>query len=252
MASPVHWKGGMNTCLRSPIGTVFVRVVSLGALALVAVGPTAPASAAPPVDRVLAIDEYGTDKGRALGRRYAPLLSELNAQLYHCMPWLEVKKNGIGFFKPKHLEGDARYLSLNVYIDQDASPQFASLPREDRAARMFSRYLGPLLRRMVRDRALLRDPAVDGFAVILAWLKREPAPGERPVHETIAVFIPRSAAADYLSGRTPIGNLPDFARVLAWDGATAVGALRLTAWEDPFVSTYKLANYQLEPGVTCG
>jgi hypothetical protein len=30
-----------------------------------------------------------------------------------------------------------------------------------------------------------------------------------------------------------------------------MGPLRLSAWDDNFVSTYKVKNYQLEPGVTC-
>jgi hypothetical protein len=41
------------------------------------------------------------------------------------------------------------------------------------------------------------------------------------------------------------------ARTLAWDGETARGQVRLTAWEDDFVKTYKVANYQLQKGVTC-
>jgi hypothetical protein len=39
--------------------------------------------------------------------------------------------------------------------------------------------------------------------------------------------------------------------VLGWDGETALGPLRLAAWDDNFVSTYKVKNYELEPGVTC-
>ena len=42
------------------------------------------------------------------------------------------------------------------------------------------------------------------------------------------------------------------ANVLGFDGETALGPLRLAVWEDTFVSTYKVANYVLEPGVTCG
>jgi len=30
-----------------------------------------------------------------------------------------------------------------------------------------------------------------------------------------------------------------------------LGRLRLAAWDDNFVSTYKVENYQLAPGVTC-
>jgi hypothetical protein len=39
--------------------------------------------------------------------------------------------------------------------------------------------------------------------------------------------------------------------VLGFDGETALGELRLSAWEDNFVTTYKVKDYQLAPGVSC-
>jgi len=70
-----------------------------------------PASAADaPTDRVLQPDRYTSDKGRALGQKYQGALRDLNAKVYHCMPWLDVTPAGIGFYKPKHVEGDVRYL----------------------------------------------------------------------------------------------------------------------------------------------
>jgi len=60
-----------------------------------------PASAADaPADRVLQPDKYTSDKGRALGQKYQGALRDLNAKVYHCMPWLDVKPEGIGFYKP--------------------------------------------------------------------------------------------------------------------------------------------------------
>jgi hypothetical protein len=38
---------------------------------------------------------------------------------------------------------------------------------------------------------------------------------------------------------------------MAWDGTSSLGALNVSAWEDNFVSTYKVQNYQLEKGVSC-
>ena len=73
----------------------------------------------------------------------------ISAKIYHCVPWVEVKKNAIGFYKPKHMTGgDTRYLSINLYIDQQPSAEFAAYKVEDRASRMFSRYVGPMLRRL--------------------------------------------------------------------------------------------------------
>jgi hypothetical protein len=207
---------------------------------------------APPDDRVLPVAQYTTEKGRTLAKTYARDLREINAGIYHCIPWVEIQKESIGFFRPKHLTGDDRYLSLRIYIEQDPSPAFASLAVEQRASAMFSRYVGPLLRRMTKSPALLSDSSVDGFTIILEWLKQAAsAAGERPVHETIAVFVPKALAADYVAGKATSADIAARARVLGWDGETSLGPLKLSAWDDNFVATHKVKNYQLEPGVTC-
>jgi hypothetical protein len=211
------------------------------------------AAAAPAEDRLLPVDQYTSEKARTLANTHKKALRELNAGIYHCLPWVELQKNSIGFFKPKHLPGDDRYLSLRIYIEQDPSTEFSRLRVEERASAMFSRYVGPLLRRMTKDPAVLADPALDGFTVVLEWLKQAPqAAGDRPIHETIAVFVEKPVARDYLGGAIPITEVASKTRVLGFDGETALGPLRLAVWEDSFVSTYKVANYVLEPGVTCG
>lgn len=219
---------------------------------LIALVPRFVAAESAPDDGILPVEQYTSEKARHLATTHARALRDLSAAVYHCLPWLETQRQSIGFFKPKGVMQDDRYLALRVYIEQDTSPQFGKLPLEERAAAMFSRYVGPLLKRMTQDTSLVTDGALDGFTVILEWLKPAPrAAGERPVHETIAVFMKKSIAAEYLTGRTPIGNLAEWARVLAWDGERAIGELKLAAWDDDFVSTYKIANYQPEPGVSC-
>ena len=226
-----------------------LAAVVLVTLAMAAPGPTL---AAPADDSVLPPEQHTSEKGKRLATRYAPALHDLSAKVYHCMPWVEVKRNGIGFYKPKHLDGDLRYLSINLYIDQQPSPEFAAYTIEERASRMFSRYVGPMVRRMSEAPGLMADPSLDGFTVILEWLKQAAAtPSGRPVHETIAVFMDRATAGEYLAGRLPARELAARARVLGWDGETAVGPLRLTSWDDDFVATYKVSNYQLAPGVSC-
>lgn len=210
------------------------------------------AVAAPAEDRLLPVDQHTSDKARALASTHRQALRDLNAGIYHCLPWVETQKNSIGFFKPRHLTADDRYLSIRIYIEQDPSPEFARLRVEDRASAMFSRYVGPLLRRMTKDAALPADPSLDGFTVILEWMKQAArGPGDRPVHETIAIFVEKPVARDYLAGNLPITEVAAKSRVLGFDGETALGPLRLAVWEDTFVSTYKVANYVLEPGVTC-
>ena len=234
----------MATTFRRGLAAV-VCLVTLGVAP-----PNAPA--APSDDSVLPAEQHTSEKGKRLAARYSPALREMSAKIYHCMPWVEVKRNGIGFYKPKHLEGDVRYLSINLYIDQQPSPEFAAYSIEERASRMFSRYTGPMVRRMAATPGLLSDTSLDGFTVILEWLKQVPTtPNGRPVHETIASFLDRAAAADYLAGRVPARELAARTRILAWDGETSLGPIRLTSWDDDFVATYKVANYQLAPGVSC-
>jgi hypothetical protein len=208
-------------------------------------------AASPPEDRILGLDRYTSEKGRTLATTYSGALRQLNATVYHCMPWLEVPREGIGFYKPKDASRDDRYLSIRVYIEQEASTQFAAMPVEQRASSMFSRYVGPMLRRMAANRAMLGDASLDGFTVILGWLKSTPISGGRPVHETIAVFLDKQTAAAYLQGQLKATDLPGRARVYGWDGETALGKLSIAAWDDNFVATYKVQNYQLAPGVTC-
>jgi hypothetical protein len=98
---------------------------------------------------------------------------------------------------------------------------------------------------------MLNDSSLDGFTVILEWLKEMPMSGGRPVHETIAVFLDKATALEYLQGMVKPPDLAERARVYGWDGESPLGRLRLAAWDDNFVSTYKVENYQLAPGVTC-
>jgi hypothetical protein len=225
------------------------RIASIVAMVL---GLTAVAHAASPSDdRILALDRYTSDKGRTLAATYGATLKQINRSIYHCMPWLEVPKEGIGFYKPRDASRDDRYLALRVYIEQEPSTQFAAMPIEQRASSMFSRYVGPLVRRMSGNGSMLSDSSLDGFTVILEWLKEMPLSGGRPVHETIAVFLDKSTAVEYLQGMVKAPELAERTRVYGWDGETPLGRLRLASWDDNFVSTYKVANYQLEPGVTC-
>ena len=211
------------------------------------------APAAPPPDALLPVEQYTSQKARTLALRYAQDLRTLQLGIYHCIPWVETQPYSIGFFKPRHLPGaDDRYLSLRIFIEQDPSPVFAGMPIEGRASAMFSRYAGPMLRRMTRNPALLGDTDVDGFTVILEWLKQETRrAGARPVHETIAVFVDKPTTAAYLSTQLAGRELADRSQVFGWDGERPLGRLRLSAYDDDFVDTYKLPNYTVEPGVTC-
>lgn len=210
--------------------------------------------AAPGDDKILPAAKHTTDKARQLASTHAKALSDLNAIVYHCIPWVDVQKESIGFFRPLYIpqEQDKRYLSIRIYIEQDPSPQFQALKTAERASAMFSRYAGPLLRRMAANAVLGADPNLDGFTVILSWQKQGvKGPGGNPIHETIAVFMAKPVADEYLSARIAINDLAQRSKVLAFDGTTALGDLQVTGWPDTFVSTYKVANYQVDPSVSC-
>jgi hypothetical protein len=254
MAPALHEATRMNTIWTVKAATAYTRgLAAAGFIALaLLLGPVASA-AAPSDDGVMPPDLHTSEKGKRLAATYQAPLREISAKIYHCVPWVEVKKHALGFYKPKHMTGgDTRYLSINLYIDQQPSAEFAAYKVEDRASRMFSRYVGPMLRRMASPPGLMADPNLDGFTVILEWLKQMPTTASsRPVHETIAVFLDRATVADYVGGRLAARELATRARVLGWDGETSIGTLRLSSWDDDFVATYKVSNYQLAPGVSC-
>jgi hypothetical protein len=237
----------MKTMTRSRLlSSVLIGIT----VALCAAGSASAAAA--PEDRILPADQYTSEKARTLAKTYRPAMLEFNSRIYHCLPWVEVQKGSIGFFKPKGAEGDARYMSVRLYIEQEPSPQFSGLAVEERASSMFSRYVGPMVKRMASTPGLMNDSSVDGFTVILEWLKQAPgSPSARPIHETIAVFITKPAAREYLTGMVAPRDFAAKTRVMGWDGETALGQLRLSAWEDNFLSTFKVKNYEVQPGITC-
>lgn len=233
--------------INTKLGRAIVGLAAAATLTL-AGSPASAADASP--DRVLQPDKYTSDRGRALGQKYQGTLRDLNAKIFSCMPWLEVKHEGIGFYKPKHIDGESRYLSLNVNVDQQPAPEFTRLSVQDRVSSMFSRYVPHLLRSMATN-DLLKEPNLDGFTVIASWLKAMPGSGQPAIMETAATFTPKAVAADFLQGRSSLAKLADGSHVIAWDGETKIGTIKPKAWADDFVLTYKVAGYTPNPKVTC-
>jgi hypothetical protein len=221
--------------------------VPILALLMFAAAPSARASD----DLVLPSDLYTSPKARRLATTHANAVRDLGTTLYHCLPWLEVQRHSVGFFKPKHATTDDRYLSVRVFVDQQASQSFAALARDERAAAMFSRYVGHLLRRMARSQPLLEDPDVAGFSVIVEWAKQGTTVGGRPVHETIAVFITRQLANDYLIRRIGLSDLARKSQVFGFDGETGIGEMRLAVWDDDFASTFQVKGYHAPANLDC-
>jgi hypothetical protein len=207
--------------------------------------------AEPQSELVMPSEQYTSEKARRLSMNHHHALRDLGHTVYHCLPWLEVQRGSIGFFKPKHAATDDRYLSLRAFVEQESSASFTRLSSEQRAAAMFSRYVGHLMRRMAASRALVTDPELAGFTVIVEWVKPQASVNGRRVHETIAVFVDKPVAVGYLGGRIGMAELAQRSRVLAFDGETALGEIRLGAWDDDFASTYRPENYRLPAGMDC-
>ena len=231
--------------MRQFISRFIVR--RLAALALIFVIPV-PAAAD---DAIMAIDQYKTPKARTLATTYQPVLQQVREEIYHCMPWVGVQKAGIGFRQPKGAVEDDRYLSVWIVIDQEEDARFAALPAERRASAMFSRYGTDLLRRMASHQALVADPNVQGFSVVLSWLKPGTGGAVQPVNETLAFFVDKQTTMGYLAKRVPASELTRRAKFSLFDGVQDMGRLPLEVWEDSFVRTFKVANYEAPKGQRC-
>ena len=200
---------------------------------------------------VMPAEQYSSEKAKRLATHHGSALRELSHNVYHCLPWLEIHRGSIGFFKPKDATADERYLSLRAFVEQESSASFTRLAPEQRAAAMFSRYVGHLMRRMAASRPLLGDPDLAGFSVIVEWVKPAASVNGRRLHETIAVFVDKPLVLAYLAGRVSTTDLAQRARVLAFDGETALGQIKLAAWDDDFASTYQVPNYKMPSDLDC-
>ncbi len=72
--------------------------------------------------------------------------------------------------------------------------------RERRVSAMFSRYGVDLLRRLTAMTSVASDANLTGFSVVLSWPKPG-LPPDRPVSETMALFVDKASLADFLAKR---------------------------------------------------
>jgi len=221
---------------------------ALGAVALL-LGCTASATAAGFQDGIIPLGEYSTPKARSLAEAHRAELLRLAEHIYHCLPWMGVVKNGIGFPHPNDAAGDDRYLSVWVAIDQAEDPRFGTLTLPQRVSAMFSRYGVDLLKRMTQYTDVGSDANVQGFTVILSWLK--PGTINAPVNETIALFVDKPTVADFLAQRVGASEFVQKSTFNVFDGKTKIGRVQLDIAEDNFNSTYKLKGYELAKGQKC-
>jgi hypothetical protein len=227
------------------------RFTTTAAVAL-ALATAAPAPAATRDDAIGGLDQYNSVKARTLASTHHAQLVALYEDIYHCLPWVDVQKRGIGFRKPKWAQEDQRYLATWIVIDQKDDGRFGTFPRERRASAMFSRYGIDLLRRMVALDGVAGDPAVQGYGVVLSWTKPgTDKPGVQPVNESLVFWVDKSVAQGYLARRVAAAEFANRARYTYFDGTEEHGRLPLEIWEDNFTRTFQVKDYQLAKGVSC-
>jgi len=231
-----------------PLGRNRWAIAALAGVLLLAPGGR---SLAAPDDALIPLDRYTSPKGKTLASTYKAELVQFYEHVYNCLPWLAIRKQTLGFPKPKGVEADDRYLSVMINVDQmDPDGSFAALPRERRISAMFSRHGVYLLRQMVAMTNVASDANLAGYGVALSWPKPA-SPAAQPVTETLALFVDKSSLIEYLAKRLPPSEFASRAKLTLWEGNEPAGPVKLDIWEDTFNSTYKLKNYEPPQGSKC-
>jgi hypothetical protein len=236
---------------RGPLEVGAVKRASFAAAstALLLLASSVGGLTAPPDEAIVGLEQYSTAKGRSLASTYQPQMRAFHDYLYHCVPWIDVHKGGIGFRSPKGAGSDERYLTVWIWVEQSQDRAFAAMSSERRASAMFSRYGVPLLRRMTTLDGVARDTNVDGFAVIVSWLK----PGRpRPaVNETLVSFVDRTTLLDFLATNLDPAEFLRRARLSFFEGTRELDRPNLDLWPDSFLETYRPSGYVPAPGSRC-
>ena len=63
---------------------------------------------------------------RTLASTHHAQLVTLYDGIYHCLPWVDIRKGGIGFRKPKWAQEDERFLATWIVIDQKDDGRFGT------------------------------------------------------------------------------------------------------------------------------
>jgi hypothetical protein len=232
--------------------TALMRASAVALAAVFLLASVAPAPAQSD-DALIPLEKYTTPKAKTLATTYKARLIQFYEQIYNCMPWVSVVKNGIGFPRRKGDDTDYRYLSVWIQVDQQDDGSFAALAQDRRVSAMFSRYGVDMLRRLTALTDVASDANLDGFSVVLSWLKPGTGnkPGVQPVNETLALFVDKATLLEFLAKRLPAAEFTNRAKFSVFDGQDAIGRVPLEVWEDSFNSTYKIQNYEPPKGHKC-
>ncbi|HET9924856.1 MAG TPA: hypothetical protein VFS98_12115 [Methylomirabilota bacterium] len=230
-----------------------LRSAVLGGL-LLAAAPviSGGAALAAPEDALRPVEKYTTVREKSLASAHRTRLLQFAAQIYNCLPWLAVYPGELGFRQARDNQGNDLYLSMWIWVDQREDASFAALSQQRRVSAMFSRYGVDMLRRMAELSDVLDDRNVAGLSVVLSWLKPGTSrPGRQAVNETLALFVDKATAMDFLAKRVAPDEFASRSQFTLFDGLDAVGRVPLEVWEDSFNSTYKVNSYDPPKGAQC-
>ena len=209
-------------------------------------------SHAAPEDALMPLEKYTTLKGKGLASAHRTRLLQFSTQIYNCLPWLAVHPGGLGFPRSRDSQGDDRYLSTWIFVDQREDATFSALPQERRVSAMFSRYGVDMLRRMSALADVVDDSDVTGLSVVLSGLKPGTSrPGRQAVNETFSLFIDKATLRDFLAKRVSAEEFTNRAKFALFDGVDLVGRVPIEVWEDSFNETYKATNIAPPKGAVC-
>ena len=199
------------------------------------------------------LEKYTTLKGKSLASAHRTRLLQFSAQIYNCLPWLDVHPGRARLPARPATARTTTAISLRGSTWTSARrPTFAALPQERRVSAMFSRYGVDMLRRMSALAECVDDRDVAGLSVVLTWRKPDTTrPGRQAVNETFSLFIDKATALDFLAKRVSPEEFLNRAKFNLFDGQDRVGRVPIEIWEDSFNSTYKATNVAPPKGAVC-
>jgi hypothetical protein len=213
-------RGGERRAGRRRAGRpALARQLALLGLALAAGAPPAEAAHARG-EELLPVQEHASPEAQVLAEAYRTDLATVLTDLGRCEADLDVHRHGIGFRRPRGVDGARPHLVAWVWLDRARPPAGADLPA--RAGDAFARAGWRLFRRLLTRPAVEADPRLGGYGIVLTWFP--PGRGDTPIGESLVVFADRAATARFVRDGEPAARFLDRAGIRYFDGQTPVQA----------------------------
>lgn len=173
-------------------------------------------------EALLPLPQYRAADARALAEAHAAELRRLYDDVRRCVPELDFFQPGIGFRKPRGKPQLAPHLSVWMVANESGGPGGDDLAA--RAADVFERYGGRLLRRLLARDPVRADGRVGGYGVVLSWLRSQ---GDERMGETMVVFVDTASATGFAGGALGARDLLARADIRLFDGDAEKASMRI-------------------------